>query len=169
MRNSFLEVNLNNISFNIKQIKSYVGENVEIAPVIKANGYGIGAVKLKEVLGKNNVKFIFVAIPEEAIELRNNGFKTNIIVLNEILPEEAKKIVEYNLTACVSEINIAKSLNEYSKRKKIISKIHIEVDTGMGRVGLKPEDVLDFVKKVKNEFTNLEIEGLFTHFSSASS
>ena len=169
MRNSFLEVNLNNISFNIKQIKSYVGENVEIAPVIKANGYGIGAVKLKEVLGKNNVKFIFVAIPEEAIELRNNGFKTNIIVLNEILPEEAKKIVEYNLTACVSEINIAKSLNEYSKRKKIISKIHIEVDTGMGRVGLKPEDVLDFVKKVKNEFTNLEIEGLFTHFSSADS
>ena len=169
MRNSFLEVNLNNISFNIKQIKSYVGENVEIAPVIKANGYGIGAVKLKEVLEKNNVKFIFVAIPEEAIELRNNGFKTNIIVLNEILPEEAKKIVEYNLTACVSEINIAKSLNEYSKRKKIISKIHIEVDTGMGRVGLKPEDVLDFVKKVKNEFTNLEIEGLFTHFSSADS
>lgn len=169
MRNSFLEVNLKNVSYNLKQIKKYVGENVEIVPVIKANGYGLGAVYLKSALEENNIKYVACAIPEEAIELRNSGFKMNIIILNEMLPEETKKIVEYNLTACVSEIEVAKMLNKYSKEKNVVSKIHIEVDTGMGRVGLKPKDVLDFVKKIKNEFTNLEIEGLFTHFSSADS
>lgn len=169
MRNSFLEVYLKNVSYNLKQIKKYVGENVEIVPVIKANGYGLGSVYLKNVLEENNIKYVACAIPEEAIELRNNGFKMNIMILNEILPEETKKIVKYNLTACISEIEVAKMLNEYSKLKNVVSKIHIEVDTGMGRVGLSPKDVMDFVKKVKNEFTNLEIEGLFTHFSSADS
>lgn len=169
MRNSFLEVNLRNVSYNLKQIKNYVGENVELVPVIKANAYGLGAVYLKDVLNENNIKYVACAIPEEAIELRNNGFNINILVLNELLPEETKQIVDYNLTACISEIEVAKNLNEYSKKRNVVSKIHIEVDTGMGRVGLKPEDVLKFVKVIKAEYTNLEIEGVFTHFSSADS
>lgn len=169
MRNSFLEVNLNNVSYNLKQIKKFIGKNVEIVPVIKANAYGIGAIQLKDVLQENNISYVATAITEEAIELRKNNFTMNIIVLNELLPEETKQIVDYNLTACISEYEVAKSLNEYSKEKNIISKIHVEVDTGMGRVGLKPEDVSKFMGKIKNECNNLEIEGLFTHFSSADS
>ena len=169
MRNSFLEVNLNNISYNLKQIKQFIGKSVELVPVIKANAYGIGALNLKNVLEENNINYVCVAITDEAIILRNNDFNMNIIVLNELLPEETKQIVEYNLTACVSDYNVVKSLNEYAKEKNVVSKIHIEVDTGMGRVGLKPKDILDFVKCIKKDFKNLEIEGLFTHFSCADS
>ena len=169
MRNSFLEVNLNNISYNLKQIKKFIGKDVELVPVIKANAYGVGAVNLKSVLEENCINYVCVAIPDEAIILRNNNFNMNILVLNELLPEETKQIVEYNLTACVSDYNIAKYLNKFSKEKNIVSKIHIEVDTGMGRVGLKPKDILNFVKCINIDFTNLEIEGLFTHFSSADS
>lgn len=169
MRNSFLEVNLSNVSHNLKQIKKFVGSNVEIVPVIKANGYGLGAKQLKNVLEEEKIKYVAVAIHDEAIFLRNNGFNMNILTLNELLPNEVKQIVEYNLIAGISEISIARSLNEYSKEKNVISKVHIEVDTGMGRVGLKANEVLSFVKKVKNEFLNLEIEGLYTHFSSADS
>lgn len=169
MRNSFLEINLNNISYNLKQIKEFVGKDVEVIPVIKADGYGLGALYFKDILKENNINYVCVAIPDEAIFLRNNGFNMNILVLNELFPEETKQIVDYNLTACISNYDVAKSLNEFSKEKNIISKIHIEVDTGMGRVGLKPKDILSFVKSIQNEFKNLEIEGLFTHFSSADS
>ena len=169
MRNSFLEVNLNNISYNLKKIKQFVGKDVELVPVIKANGYGTGAVSLKKVLEENNINYVCVAIPDEAIILRNNNFNMNILVLNELLPEETRKIIDYNLTACVSDYNVAKCLNEFSKEKNVISKIHVEVDTGMGRVGLKPKEILNFVKFIQNELKNLEIEGLFTHFSSADS
>ena len=169
MRNSFLEVNLNNISYNLKQIKQFIGKDVELVPVIKANGYGVGALNLKNVLEENNINYACVAIPDEAIILRNNGFNMNILVLNELLPEETKQIVDYNLTACISDYNVAKSLNEFSKEKNIVSKIHIEIDTGMGRVGLKQKDILNFVRCIKKEFKNLEIEGLFTHFSCADS
>lgn len=169
MRNSFLEVNLSNVSHNLKQIKNFIGDNVELMPVIKANGYGIGAKKLKNVLEEEKIKYVAVAIPDEAIFLRNNGFNMNILILNELLANEVKQIVDYNLIAGISETCVARSLNEYSKEKNVISKVHIEIDTGMGRVGLKPEEVLSFVKKVKNEFLNLEIEGLYTHFSSADS
>lgn len=169
MRSSFLEVNLDNISYNIKQIKNFVGDNVEIMPVIKANAYGLGARKLKDVLEKNEIKKIAVAIVDEAITLRKADFNMDIIVLNELLEEEAKEIVEYNLTPGISVYELAEKINYYSKEKNVITNVHIEVDTGMGRVGLKPDEVLMFVKKVTSELTNLKIEGIYTHFSSADS
>ena len=82
MRNSFLEVNLNNISYNLKQIKKFIGKDVELVPVIKANAYGVGAVNLKSVLEENCINYVCVAIPDEAIILRNNNFNMNILVLN---------------------------------------------------------------------------------------
>lgn len=169
MRNSFLEVNLSNVSYNIKQIKEFVGSDVEVVPVIKANSYGLGVQMLKGVLEENEIKKVAVAITDEAIKLRKEKFKMDIIVLNELLEEETKQIVDYNLIPGVSVFDIAKKLDEYSKENDVVTRIHIEVDTGMGRVGLKPEEVLSFVKKITNELTNLKIEGIYTHFSSADS
>lgn len=167
MRNSFLEVNLKDVSYNIKQIKKFVGDNVELVPVIKANAYGLGVKKLKGILEENEIKKVAVAITDEAVELRDANFNMDIIVLNEILEEETKQIVNYNLTPSISVLEVAKKLNDYSKEKNVTTKVHIEVDTGMGRVGLKPIEVLPFVEKIIKELTNLKIEGIYTHFSSA--
>jgi len=169
MRSSFLEVNLDNVSYNIKKIKNFVGDKVEIMPVVKANAYGLGVENLKDVLEENNINKLAVAIVDEAITLRKAEFNMDIIVLNELLEEEAKEIVEYNLTPGISVYELAEKINYYSKEKNVITNVHIEVDTGMGRVGLKPNEVLTFVKKVASELTNLKIEGIYTHFSSADS
>lgn len=168
MRNSFLEVDLSAVSYNIAQIKEFVGKEVEVMPVVKADAYGLGVLSLKKALEENKIKKVAVAIVDEAITLRKNNFKQDIIVLNELLPDEVNEIVKYDLTPGISVYDIAEKINYFAKKEDKIINVHIEVDTGMGRVGLRPEDVLEFVNKV---FTleNINIEGIYTHFSSADS
>lgn len=168
MRKSYLEVNLNNFYDNLKIIKNKVGNNVILAPVIKADGYGTGAVALKNILEENGIKVVAVATTDEAEELRKNDFNMEIISLNELDISEAKEVVDLNVTPAVSRMDVVEAINvEAIKQNKVIN-LHIEVDTGMGRVGLKPEQMLDFAKEI-SKLSNVHIEGIFTHFSSADS
>lgn len=168
LEKSYLEINLSNIANNIRKIKESVGIDVTIAPVIKANAYGVGTAMLKQVMKKEDISIVIVATVEEGIKLRNEGYTQDIITLNELLPYEAKNILEYDLVAGVSDIDIAYRLNEEAKLKGKIAKIHVEADTGMGRVGKKPEEMLMFCKEIC-KLSNLNIEGIYTHFSSADS
>lgn len=166
MQKSYLEVNLKNIEENIKKIKNEVGEHVEIAPVIKADAYGLGVKKLKNILERNNIKLVIVATIEEAINLRKAKFNMDILILNELLPYEAKMVVKYDLTVGLSELTVAKEINEIAKKENKKIKIHVEIDTGMGRVGINEKDTAEFFEKLK-VLKYLEIEGIYTHFSSA--
>lgn len=168
MEKSYLEVNLSFVKNNIKTIKELVGNSVTVAPVIKANAYGLGAEALKEILEEENIKVVFVATIEEAISLRKCGYKQEIITLNELLPYEVEDVIKYNIVPGISDIDVAYSINEEAKKKNIISNIHIEVDTGMGRVGKRPEEIIEFAKKI-SKMSNICIEGIYTHFSSADS
>ena len=166
-----LEIDLNKIDYNLKQIKQCVGDKVDILPVIKANAYGLGAVELKDVLENNNINYVAVAMIKEAIELRNNGFKMPIMVLNEILDCEAEDVVKYNLTAGISTYSIAEKLNKCAEQKNTIVKVHIKVDTGMGRVGLIATDSSEFEKDIEvikniKELKHIEIEGIYSHLAS---
>ena len=89
-----------------------------------------------------------------------------ILLLNELLKDEAKKAIQYDLTVGVSDINVLKTLNNEAKKQSKIAKVHIEIDTGMGRVGINPENAITFLKKAK-ELHNVEIEGIYTHFAVA--
>ena len=166
MRESYLEVDLNAISYNLKQIKEKVGDKTSIMPVVKANAYGLGVTNLKEVLLENGIKRIAVAIPEEAIELKNQDFPFEIMILNEILPEEANKVVENNFICSIALLEVAKQLDETAKKQNKKVRVHIEIDTGMGRVGVKPQEALKFMRELK-KYRNLEVEGIYTHFSNA--
>ena len=168
MLKSYLEVNLKSIEENIKKIKNEVGKEVTVAPVIKADAYGLGATKLKSLLENQNIKIVVVATIDEAIKLRKSDFNMEILLLNELLPSEASKIVKYNLTVGLSDYKVAEKLNEEANKKNKKVNIHFEVDTGMGRVGIKPENALDFMYKI-SKLENLNIQGIYTHFSSADS
>lgn len=168
MNKSYLEVNLSNISSNIRKIKEKVGKEVELVPVIKADAYGIGATKLKKVLEENNIKMVAVATIQEGIELRKENFNMEILTLNELLPYEAENIIKYNLVPGVSDLEVVKELEKQANINNKKIKVHIEIDTGMGRVGLNPKDALNFVKEI-SKFQHIEIEGIYTHFSSADS
>ena len=168
MEKSYLEVNLSCIKNNIEKIKNLVGENVTVAPVIKANAYGLGTDALKEILEEEKIDIVFVATIEEARYLRKCGYKQEIITLNELLPYEVEKILEYNIVPGISDIEVSRKLNEEAKKKNCIQNIHIEVDTGMGRVGKRPEEIIEFAKEI-SKMNNINIEGIYTHFSSADS
>jgi len=166
-----LEIDLNKLEYNLKQIKQCMGKEIELLPVIKANAYGLGAVALKDLLERNNIKYVAVAMIKEAIELRNHGFKMPIMVLNEILEDEVEDIIKYNLTAGISTYEIARKLNKCAANKNIIVKVHIKIDTGMGRVGLIATDNSEFEKDIETiekikKLNNIEIEGIYSHLAS---
>ena len=120
MEKSYLEVNLSCIKNNIEKIKNLVGENVTVAPVIKANAYGLGTDALKEILEEEKIDIVFVATIEEARYLRKCGYKQEIITLNELLPYEVEKILEYNIVPGLSDIEVSRKLNEEAKKKNCI-------------------------------------------------
>ena len=168
LEKSYLEVNLSSIANNIERIKRCVGKDVIVAPVIKANAYGLGTAGLKTVLDEENIKIVIVATIEEAVRLRSEGYTQEIITLNELLPYETKNILKYNLLPGVSDFDVVCALNEEAKKYNKLANIHVEVDTGMGRVGKNPSEMLEFCKAIR-KLSNINIEGIYTHFSSADS
>ena len=168
MRDTYLEINLKQVSENIRKIKEYVKGKAEVALVLKADAYGEGAEHFKEVLEENEIKIIAVALTDEAIPLRNAGFTQKILILNELLESDLEEIIKYNLTPRISVYEIAEKLNNLAIKENKIINIHIEIDTGMGRNGIKSNEAEEYAKKI-NQLTNLKIEGIFTHFASADS
>ncbi len=144
---------------NIQKIQDYIG-NKEIMPVVKANAYGTYINKKIEVLNKFNI--VAVAIVDEAIELRNLGFEKDILVLNQPFIEELDDIEKYNLIIGLSEKSFLEKV--ISSSKKI--RAHLEIETGMNRTGVNLSELQDFIDKIKT-CQNIEIEGVYTHFSSA--
>lgn len=166
-----LEIDLNKLEYNLKQIKQCAGKKVELLPVIKANAYGLGAIAIKDILEKNKINYVAVAMIKEAVELRKNGFKKPIIILNEILECEVEDIIKYNLTAGISTYEIAEKINNCAEKNNTIVKVHIKIDTGMGRVGLIATDSSEFEKDIEtiekiNLLKNIEIEGIYSHLAS---
>lgn len=155
-RQTYLEINLNNFNDNIKEIKK-LHPNKELIPVIKANGYGTHINKRLDII--NQFSIVAVAIVEEAIELRNLGFKKDILVLNQPYKEEIDDIIKYNIIPGICSIGF---LNELIKLNKEM-KIHIEVETGMNRTGFT--SLKEIIPLLEN--SKITVDGIYTHFSSA--
>ena len=159
-RPTVLEIDLNNFRHNIKQIKDYVGDSVKLMPVIKAAGYGTYINKCLDIIDEFDI--VAVAVVDEAIELRNLGYEKEIFVLNQADKNEIEKIVKNDITVGVSSLSFLEELGKQSEKVKI----HIEIGTGMGRTGINPARVEEYINEIK-KYPNIEIEGVYTHLSSA--
>lgn len=160
------EVNLDNIKFNIKQVKKNIPEETLVMAVVKADAYGHGVLQVAQAAVKAGADRLAVALPEEGRQLRNSDFKLPIQILGEVLPEQVSLLVEWNLIPTISKMETVKKLDELAAEKGIVKKVHVKVDTGMGRIGIFPDNAVEFIKKVKS-FDNIEVEGLMTHFAKA--
>ncbi len=159
-----LTVNLDALAANIHAVRSIVGDSVEIMAVVKSFGYGNDSIRASKVALDNGVGYLAVAFPDEGVTLRENRIQAPILVFN-VFPEEADKIVRNNLSVVIPSLELAESLDHYPlKGLKIAA--HLKIDTGMGRSGIWVEDALPFVEKVLS-MKNLAVEGIMTHFSSA--
>ncbi len=167
-RPTYAEIDLNAMRHNLRKIKDIVGKDTEILGVVKADAYGHGMLEVSRVLIRQGVKYLGVASLDEAALLRAARIKAKIIVLGSILPQEAEGVLKFNVIQTVSDLDIARILSRLAKKKKKKIRIHIKIDTGMGRLGFWHEEAIGFVKKIAL-LENLIIDGIFTHFPSAES
>lgn len=165
-RPTWAEIDLKALVNNLKSIRKVVGEKPEIMAVVKANAYGHGICQISGALVKNGVKHLGVATVDEALKLRNDGISVDILVLGSVLEEEALVAVKNNITLTLCDERLLDILMGISKRIGKKPKVHIKVDTGMGRIGIWHEDALKFVEKA-SKAKEINLEGIYTHFSSA--
>ena len=171
IRAAWAEINITNLDYNIKNIKEKVGPGKKITGIIKADGYGHGAVKMATVLRANGIDSFGVATLSEAVRLREAGFLLEEILVLGLTPEPyVDVIVEHRLSPVVCDYKNAEAISKAAQKAGIIIKGYIAADTGMGRIGYNPEDPasIDDVKMIQT-LPNFQINGLFSHFSTADS
>jgi alanine racemase len=158
------EVDLRALEFNYRQIKRRIPEGVKILAVVKADAYGHGAIPVSLRLEKSGVDYLGVAIPEEGVELRKGGVNAPILVLGGVFGSEVAQIFRFRLTPVIFRRDSLKILSREADRRGRKLKVHLKVDTGMGRLGVPLNLWPDFLKEVKR-FSRIEVEGILSHFS----
>jgi alanine racemase len=159
-RPTVLEVNLDNFKYNISQIQKKVGNDVKLMPVIKANGYGTYINKIKEIL--DMFEIVAVATVDEGIEIRSTGYTGEIFVLNQAYKEEIEKAISNNIILGVSSNEFIEEVRKINKNLKV----HLEIETGMGRTGININELDKFIENIKS-IKNIEVQGVYSHLSSA--
>ncbi len=163
---TWIEIDLDAIAQNVKNIKQLIGEKIELMAVVKGNAYGHGILDVSSVVLNNGATRLAVARLEEGIFLRKAGITVPILILGLTLKQQAELLVSYNITPTVCEYEMIEKLSESAIKEDKVVKVHLKVDTGMGRIGIFSHDILRFIKRIR-ALRNVEIEGIFTHFSVA--
>jgi len=169
LKRTWAQINLDAIANNYNIIKDIASKHCKIMAVIKADGYGHGALPVAFELKEHGADYFAVSNIEEAIALRNGGINDNILILGYTPCENADKIIKYSLTQTVFSLKYAKKLADFAKKDSAVIKAHIKIDTGMGRLGFVYYGKNDSICEIKEAcmLENLNFEGIFTHFSSA--
>lgn len=165
-RPTWAEINLDNLDFNFHSVKEFVGKQIEYMAIVKANAYGHGAFKCSDKLERSGIDWFGVALPEEGLELRNKGISKPILCLGSFWLGQENLLLENKLTPVIYQLHIAERYDQVAKQKGIEANVHIKIDTGMGRIGVRFDEVDSFIKQFK-KFENLNIEGIMTHFAVA--
>jgi len=161
------EIYLDNIVHNLSEVKRWVGKKVKIMGVVKANAYGHGACQVAKVLIENGVSYLGVATIEEALELRECGINIPILVFGYTPLPQAKELIVHNITQTVFDINYVKDLERIALNVGKKAKVHVKVDTGMGRIGYTDLNVAEKEIEKMMEMEGVEVEGIFSHFATS--
>lgn len=165
-RPTWAGINLDNLAANFHSVKEFVGLNVKYMAVVKADAYGHGAVQCAKRLEAEGVDWFGVALPEEGVELRQAGITKLILCLGGFWNEQESLVLNYGLTPVVFQIEKARQLNDAAIRRGTAVSIHVKVDTGMGRLGVRYDQVREFADALL-ALDHLRVEGMMTHFASA--
>lgn len=166
-RSTHAEINLNALEENYKALLTNLPEGMKLLACVKANAYGHGAVHIAKEMERLGADYLSVAFLDEALELRHAGVKMPILVLGYTPPEGIKTAWEHDITLNVFSTDVLHEIAACDSRQfphKL--KIHIKIDSGMGRLGLLPEEATAFTQTALS-IPQLEVEGLFTHFATA--
>jgi alanine racemase len=165
LRPVWAEIDLKAIADNLKAIKAVLDPGTAVMAVVKANAYGHGLVRVAQAV-EPDADRLGVALIEEALRLREAGLRLPIQLLSEPPAAAADEIVSQDLIAPVYSTDLARALSGHAVKQGRTVKIHLKIDTGMRRVGVRPEEALDLYRSVAR-LPGLTIEGVFTHFACA--
>jgi alanine racemase len=168
LRPTWAEIDLPALVQNLKNISRKISRQTKILAIVKADAYGHGALEVARACEKCRC-YLGVALIEEAIALRQAGIKAPILILGSIFPfTNFKYVLEYDLIPTIASLAGARSLSLIAAKHRQKIKFHLKIDTGMGRIGIRPISAVATIKKIK-ELPFIEIEGLYTHLASAES
>ena len=141
-------------------------EGQQVLAVVKARAYGHGAVEVSKRLLKLGADMLGVALVEEGRELRDAGILAPILVMGATFPEQAEAMVSLKLTPAIFSLAVAQALSEAAYQRRTTVNIHVKIDTGMGRIGVSPEEAPEFIAALRR-LGSLSVQGLMTHFADA--
>ncbi|ADL08644.1 alanine racemase [Thermosediminibacter oceani] len=167
VRPTRVEINLDNLEHNLKEIRRITSPNAGICAVVKADAYGHGAVEVAMTALSFGAKYLAVAFLDEAVVLREAGIRAPILILGFTPEDQFDKILEYGITQTVYNVRSAEVLSREAQKRGMKAKVHIKLDTGMSRIGFPAEpSSLSDIEKVFL-LPGIEVEGIFTHFARA--
>ncbi len=168
MRSCKAVIYLQNLYSNIHAIESFTGGKPKLCLAVKADGYGHGAVGIAKAAVKAGVDWLAVVTPGEAIELRQAGITAKVLLLGLVSSEHCVHMVEHNISAVVSDKNLIHAYAAAAKTAGAPARIHLKIDTGMGRIGCTPEQAPSLAELIADT-PGVELEGVCSHFPVADS
>ncbi len=165
-RDSWVEINLENASYNMRQIRNHTPEGVKLLAVVKADAYGHGSVMLAPTLLASGADMLGVASIDEGEDLRRANINCDILVLGAVPVWAVENAVKSDLIISVFSKEHLDACKQAYKRTGIKPKVHIKLDTGMNRIGISEDDAKEFIEKVQSA-DYLELGGIFTHLANA--
>lgn len=166
VRPAWVEVDVAAISDNVAAVKSYVGEQTDILAVVKADAYGHGLIPAARAALAGGAAMLGLAIPEEVALLHEAGINAPTLIMGCSFPDQSDVVVNMGVSTVVSYLEAAQALAETARALGKHARVHVKVNTGMGRVGVRWNEAVDFIRKVA-AIPGLELEGIMTHFATA--
>ncbi|SEN38894.1 alanine racemase [Lihuaxuella thermophila] len=161
-----IEIDLDAVMHNVREFRKHLPVKTQIMAVVKADAYGHGAVPVAQAALEAGAVYLGVAFVDEGIQLRNAGIEAPILVLGYTPPYAARDAIRHRLTITVYSEESLQAVENEAARLGMEAKVHVKVDTGMGRIGLAPEEAAAFVRRALS-LPHVQVEGIFTHFATA--
>jgi len=159
------DIDLDAFASNIAQIRARIGDGTAIMLVVKADAYGHGAVAISHCALRQGVSALGVGTSAEALELRRSGVRAPILVLGTIVDEEATACLVHDIQVALHSADRCQMLEDLAARLGLVARVHLKIDTGMGRLGVLPERALPLLEQIRAS-RHMELCGVMTHISS---
>lgn len=167
LRHTFCEIDLDAIRHNVRVMRASTQSGAAFLAVVKANGYGHGAVQVARAALDAGASMLAVAIPEEGIELRQAGIAAPVLVLGGAEKEASEDIVRHDLTQVVFDEESICALAAAGRQLDRVAKVHLKLDTGMCRIGVRTAEEAQALTRLIDSLEGIELTGCFTHMATA--
>lgn len=164
---AWVEVNINNLKHNFTEVRRTVGSSVKVMAVVKADAYGHGLVQTARAFVDAGADYLGVTTLEEGLTLRDAGLLVPVLVFSPLLPNQIRVAVRSELDLTLSDVRTAEFLSKTCKSLQKVGRVHVKVDTGMGRLGILPEECIGLLHDLVS-LEAIQVAGVYTHFANAS-